>query len=201
MTFHKRTLLAAIAAGAMTGTFLPAQAMAGICQNNSTQRAEQAPVELAFFGQMTGTWNITDETLQQDGKTWKPGAQGAQWSFCFVLDGWMIADEWISPAPDVQMEDESKRQRGINLRIYDKANEQWVMTWLTARSQKPQNFTAVSDGKQLVMSNEVRNKQGKWTRITFHNVTDKTFEWKMDWSKDKENWTTVYRIHGTRVAE
>ena len=45
---------------------------------------------------------------------------------------------------------------------------------------------------------DAANPQGFFGRITFFDMTDDSFDWKLEWSKDKEQWQEVYRIHGTR---
>ncbi len=159
--------------------------------------AEGAPQELAHWSSMIGQWAITSESLRPDGSAWDPGPN-ADWDFYWSFDGWGIQDYWVSPPKSEAVEDESKRQRGINLRTYQPEDQQWVMTWLTPMSKKPQNFTASSDGESIVMRGSELNPQGYHTRITFFDMQSDSFEWKMEWSKDEESWREVFRIHGTR---
>jgi len=72
------------------------------------------------------------------------------------------------------------------------------MTWLTPSSAQPQNFTATSTFDEIVMSADDIDPQGNFRRITFLDMTDDSFDWKLEWSKDKEQWLEVYRIHGSR---
>lgn len=159
--------------------------------------AEGAPPELAHFAKLIGDWSTTEEGLAPDGSSWAP-SKGADWNFRWSFDGWGIADDYTSPPMSESVEDESKRQRGTNLRIYNPTSGQWVMTWLTPGSATPQNFTATSTDGKIVMSNDALNPQGHWGRITFFEMTGDTFDWKLEWSKDKESWFEVYRIHGER---
>lgn len=48
------------------------------------------------------------------------------------------------------------------------------------------------------MLSDIANPQGFWGRITFFEITENSFEWKLEWSKGKESWGEAYRIHGTR---
>lgn len=160
--------------------------------------AKGAPPELAHFSKLIGDWTTTEESFRRDGSGWDP-SKSAEWSFYWAFDGWGIGDDYTSPPSSESVDDESKRQRGTNLRIYNPETEQWVMTWLTVTSKAPAAFTATSSDDEIVMSSEVLNPQGFFIRITFFDIRKDSFEWKQEWSKDKETWTEVYRIHGTRA--
>ncbi len=162
--------------------------------------AEGAPEELAHWEKLIGRWSTTEEGLKPDGSAWEP-SKGAEWKFYWSFDGWGIQDDYTSPPLSVSLDDESKRQRGTNLRIFNPTTQQWVMTWLTPTSAKPANFTATSTDKTIIMLSDDANPQGFFGRITFFDMTDSSFEWKLEWSKDKETWTEVYRIHGTRETD
>lgn len=162
--------------------------------------AEGAPAELAHWNKMIGNWSTTEEGLSPDGSEWQP-SNGADWNFYWSFDGWGIRDDYTSPPKSEAIDDESKRQRGTNLRIYNTTTKQWVMTWLTPLSTTPANFTATSTESEIVMLSDIANPQGFFGRITFFDMTDESFEWKLEWSKDKEQWMEVYRIHGTRAPE
>lgn len=162
--------------------------------------AEGAPAELAHWSKLIGEWTTTEEGLAPDGSEWQP-SNGADWNFYWSYDGWGIRDDYTSPPMSEAVDDESTRQRGTNLRIFNPTTNQWVMTWLATLSAAPQNFTAMSTEEHIVMLSDRENPQGFFARITFFDVTESSFEWKLEWSKDKEQWMEVYRIHGTREAQ
>jgi len=159
------------------------------------EMADEAPPELRHWGKLVGQWSTTEESLSPDGKSWVP-AGSADWDFFWAFNGWGIQDNYTSPPLSQPLDDESTRQRGINLRIYNPDEEKWVLTWLTAKSTTPNNFTAVSDSHGVVMFSNVVDANGNYRRITFFDMTKNTFEWKLEWSKDQESWLEVYRIHG-----
>lgn len=161
------------------------------------EMADGAPAELAHWGKLVGEWSTKEESLKTDGSDWEPSF-GADWNFYWAFDGWGIQDDYTSPPMGEALDDESTRQRGINLRIFSPTEKKWVMTWLTAKSTKPATFTAISDDEKIVMQADVVNPQGFHSRITFFDITESNFEWKLEWSKDLEQWTEVYRIHGSR---
>jgi hypothetical protein len=159
--------------------------------------AEGAPPELGHWGKMVGQWSTTEESLKQDGSGWQ-ASKGADWDFFWAFNGWGIQDHYTSPPLSEKIADESKRQRGINLRIYNPKEKRWVLTWLTVKSSSPQNFTATSTEESIVMLGDKPDAKGNHSRITFFDITETSFEWKLEWSQDQEKWLEVYRIHGTR---
>ncbi len=159
--------------------------------------ASQAPPEVAHFAKMIGSWSTTEEGLKPDGSGWLP-SKGADWDFHWDYDGYGIRDYYVSPPASEAVEDESKRQRGINLRVYNPAEKKWVMTWLTVAGLPPSGFTATSTEESIVMLSDKPGANGFHSRITFFDMKEDTFEWKLEWSKDKESWREVYRIHGKR---
>lgn len=157
---------------------------------------ENAPPELSHMANMIGEWAIADSVRQQDG-SWADGT-GADWDFYYTLDGYAIEDIWVKPARATAVDDESSRTVGVNIRKYDPEAQQWVMAWLTKAPGGVETFTATSDDEQVVMLADAPNAQGQLRRITFYNMTGDSFDWRLEWSTDGEQWTEVYRIRGTR---
>lgn len=159
--------------------------------------AKDAPKELMHWGKLVGRWSTTEETLAQDGSGWLP-SKGADWDFFWAYDGWGIQDNYTSPPLSEAVADESARQRGINLRVFNPKEKKWVLTWLTVASSKPMTITATSTDDSVVMIPDEKTPQGLYSRTTFFDMTDKKFEWKLEYSKDQESWREVYRIHATK---
>jgi hypothetical protein len=159
--------------------------------------AEGAPAELMHWGKLVGQWSTVEERFKTDGSGWE-ASKSADWDFFWAFNGWGIQDNYTSPPLSVAVPDESARQRGINLRIYDPEEKRWVLTWLTVKSSKPATFTAISSDEKIVMLADDPNPQGFYGRVTFFDITATTFEWKLEWSKDQQQWQEVYRIHGSR---
>lgn len=193
-------ILLAVASGLSVTASAKAPPHKNTSQFNPGTMAESAPPELAHWGKMVGRWSTVEESLKPDGSGWVP-SNGADWDFFWAFDGWGIQDNYTSPPIKEPVENEQTRQRGTNLRIYNPAEKKWILTWLTTTSTQPQTFTAVSNDKEIVMLSDAVNPQGFHGRVTFFDITETTFEWKLEWSKDKEQWREVYRIHGTRKAD
>lgn len=161
-------------------------------------KAPLAPNELLHWQKMIGDWTTTEESLKPDGSGWAP-SKGADWNFYWALNGWAIQDDYTSPPITTVVSDEKKRQIGTNIRVFDAEKQQWLMTWVTKTGKVADKYTATSDDKSIVMLSVKPNNRGKMQRITFFNMTGKTFSWKLEFSTPKSNkWLEVYRIFGTR---
>lgn len=162
--------------------------------------AEGAPAELKHWAKMIGRWSTVEESLKRDGTGWEP-SKSADWDFFWSFDGWGIQDNYRSPPLGSKIDNERSRQRGTNLRIFDPNEKKWIMTWLTVASKKPATFTAVSNDDEIVMRADTVDPNGNHSRITFFDIRESSFEWKLEWSQDEENWLEVYRIHGTKKTD
>ena len=109
---------------------------------NAGAMADGAPPELMHWRKLVGRWSTAEEALKPDGSEWVPSI-GADWNFYWSFDGWGIQDDYTSPPADVFLDDESTRQRGINLRIFNPTEKKWIMTWLTPASTQPLTFTTI----------------------------------------------------------
>jgi len=152
-----------------------------------------APPETAQFGQLVGQWTIRDENRQPDG-SWVEGA-GAEWNWYYVLDGYAVQDDWIAPIPNAP-DGGPSMQYGTNLRIYNPQAQQWEMAWTSSTGPSIATFTATQEGDSLVMLGIFA--AGRPNRITFFDITENTFEWKLEIQQQNESWQEMYRIHGTR---
>ncbi|TDF38203.1 hypothetical protein EYS14_10930 [Alteromonadaceae bacterium M269] len=148
---------------------------------------------MAQFGRYIGDWDIADQTLQQDGKTWVAG-NGARWNFTCVGDGIAVQDFWMpngaegSPPPGV----------GTNLRIYDPENQRWEVTWTATRAPGQTHIQAKADESGNMVMHYVSPAQNPPRRIIFFSPTDEGWNWVMELSFDNEKtWTPVYKIKAT----
>lgn len=160
-----------------------------------------APPETEQFGRLVGIWDVTMEVLQQDGTWSKPeDAIRAEWRFRYILDGWAVQDDWISPPPDLPVK-EGIRQLGTNMRIYDPQEDAWEVAWISNTQQTVSTLTAKAKRKRIVMNG--LHPSGKPQRITFYDITDKSFDWTMELQgvgKDPDGWVEIARIHGVKRA-
>lgn len=166
--------------------------------NEPKSANSDAPEQLTHWNKMIGSWTTTEEGLKPDGSGWTP-SKGALWNFHWAMDGWAIRDEYFSPPLATKIDDPNKRQIGTNIRIYNKDKNEWIMAWLTKAGQRVDVYSAESDGEKIVMYTPPLTEGAKHRRITFFDMRQNSFEWKMEYSTDgKTNWLEVYRIHGKR---
>jgi hypothetical protein len=174
-----------------------------VCSTNAVQKDVKfnpnAPVELSHWNKMLGSWITSEESLQANGSEWKE-AGSAEWHFYSAMNGWAVRDEYFSPPLSVAVEQSTMRQVGTNLRVFDKEKQQWLMAWITKAGKAVALFSAVSDSDQIVMLSQQKTPQGYHARITFFDMQQDSFEWKLEWSKDgNSKWFEVHRIHGKRM--
>lgn len=163
-----------------------------------SQANPNAPEQLAHWNKVIGSWTTTEESLKRDGTGWAP-SKGALWNFYWAMDGWAIRDEYFSPPLNSEISDPNKRQIGTNIRVFNQEKNEWIMAWITKTGQSVDVYSAKSDGKTIVMYTPALKEGAQHKRITFFDIKDNSFEWKMEFSKDgKTNWLEVHRIHAIR---
>ena len=163
---------------------------------NIQEMSNNAPPQTMHYGRLVGKWEIKDASLGKDGK-WQTGP-GANWNFYWILGGSAIQDDWISPGYKTPTPAKG-RQYGTNIRIFNPKTEQWEMAWAANSGKKIDTFKATSDDKSMVM-NGIYNNQP--TRITFFDITEQRFSWKMEKQDAKtKEWQAVYKIEGYKLKD
>jgi len=165
------------------------------------RRNPGAPAETEQFGRLVGIWDVTMSIRQDDGTWPRPeDALAAEWRFHYILDGWAVQDEWISPPWGTPVE-EGIRQLGTNIRIYDPNEGAWDVAWISNTQQTLSTLTAKADGERIVMNG--MHPSGKAQRVTFYDITDRTFDWTLELQgvgEDPDAWLELARIHGVKRA-
>ncbi|GAB5487907.1 MAG: hypothetical protein Pars2KO_14770 [Parasphingorhabdus sp.] len=139
------------------------------------------------FGRYLGDWDIADEQLQQDGKTWQPG-KGARWNFTCLGNGTAIQDFWMPNGGGF----------GTNLRMYNKDTESWDIAWSNNITPAMAHISAREDSAGNIVMRYVSPQQSPARRITFFPPTDTGWNWKLEISSNGEKtWREVYRIKAT----
>lgn len=126
----------------------------------------------------------------------------ATWTGRYILDGFVIADEY-------QMFDADGKlvMLGMNYRSYDSKTNSWKMKWLDALNSAwlnlgPEELGGVeSDGNSI--SFKVQYQPNELHRIRFVNISEAHFSWRVDISTDGgKNWNdAVMTIEATRSTE
>ncbi len=97
------------------------------------------------------------------------------WVFKYIMNGMGVQDETLK----------SDGSHGGSLRQYDPESKQWMVHYYTTKvvpSQLP-SWQGGVEGGDLVFRKEQQapnGMDGKY-RLTFHNITPESFEWKGEW--------------------
>jgi hypothetical protein len=153
-----------------------------------------ASPEMEPFAALVGDWECA---------TFSPDAEGgftegrAEWRFWWILDGHALMDEWRSPKPDG-----SGEFVGVNIRQWNRTTGAYEAAWLESATLDWDSYECAWNDGVFVMEGDAETPDGRkgLSRITFHDITGDSFQWRMDWSMDggatwQEN---VFRIEGTR---
>ncbi len=149
------------------------------------------------FARLVGSWHIEQQVLQADGSWQAVGP--AEWAFHYTIGGYAIQDQWIQPPSSRPSPPGETRQHGTNIRIYDPESDSWQIVWASSDSPSFAIYTAkANDRGEMVMSGPDPERPGVMQRITYFDITHDRWSWKMEFSRDGENWLEVARIAATR---
>ncbi len=157
---------------------------------------EKAAKQTEQLGHLAGVWECELKIRNQDGN-WPDTSRKADWIWYYILDGYAIQDDWIVPPLDADTALAGNSFLGTNIRIYNEKENNWEMAWFDNNSQQVQTFKATYEDNSIIMIG--KDAQNNLNRITFYNMTDKTFDWKMESSNNEgETWAEVVKIKGRR---
>lgn len=170
----------------LMSALLAGPALAGDSPLLSAASAD-APDGVRQYGQFEGSWSCLPEFRDAEGN-WQQAPGRPTWVWHYVLDGHAVQDVWL-PDPEHSPPTATK---GTNLRVYDAENDEWDMVWTTETMGGFQHFTAKMLDGDIVMHGDIPAGQrpAHKARITFHNITDSSFDWKYEASgvDDGVNW-------------
>lgn len=156
-----------------------------------------APPETELWGQLAGEWQCTAQILQPNGQ-WGPGGK-AKWVWKYTLDGFAVQDVWFVEWLDLPpgMAQINRPFVGTNFRIFDPEKGKWEAIWFANNKNRMSTFVAINDGDKVIMEGKNR---GRHSRITFYNMSENSFDWKSETSKDDgKTWQETTQIHGTKI--
>lgn len=143
-----------------------------------------APPETAQFAFMIGEWTCKTRSMAPD-RTIKDGPV-ASWTGYYILGGWAIQDDWVSPGPN------GKPFPGTNIRSFNPQTRKWDNRWLAAGALQWSYFEAEQVGDTMVMTGgeSVDAQKRKFMdRNIFHDIKDTSWKWRKDRSFDGgKNW-------------
>jgi hypothetical protein len=125
-----------------------------------------APPETKQFDFMVGEFDCVDEIKQGDG-AWK--TEKAIWNGAYFLNGMGIQDQYWSETFATS-----------NLRIFDKKNSKWMVTFFKMPGYSSGVWSGVKEGDNMVMRKERPTADGKGTalsRLTFYEISPDGYKW------------------------
>jgi hypothetical protein len=124
----------------------------------------------------------------------------ATWEGRFILDGYVIADEYRMTNPSGEL-----IVLGMNFRTYDPAKQIWTIKWLDALAGTwwdlgPQELGGVKfDGRSIIYAFKEPVAAHAYTRVTY-TVNSKThFSWRGEKSDDGRTWSEFMVIEAHRM--
>ena len=160
----------------------------------------KAPPETAGFGRLVGLWDTTIEMRAQDG-SWVEQAP-ALWAWQFVLDGFATQDLWFHSAENLPkyMAALGRPYLLTGLRIYEPSSGKWRVAWAANGAGKASGMDFGTLDGALENGNMVLRSESEWghQRVTFSEITDRSFLWTSEMSRDGESWAPVMRVRATR---
>jgi hypothetical protein len=166
-----------------------------------------APKELEQFAFLIGRWRCESRVLQADESfaTYHASRVGR-----YVLDGWVIADEFRQVTSTGEL-----MQLGENYRMYDRVRGLWMMKWLDALTSTwldlgPESLGGVRVSDALITYEHARPPglpEGRFPshtkfRNSFSNISHDHFTWRAEISGDGGDlWRDVQVIESFRVEE
>ena len=154
-------------------------------------------IEHDHFAPLLGTWLVEARRLQRDGQTWIASEHPAEWHFYRILDDQAIQDDWIDPAPHIEVPADA-RTFGTNIRIYNSGLGQWEMAWISTTAREAWEASATFVNGEIIMRLKDLVPE---RRNIFHGFTADRFSWRQEWTFDGgETWTPVAYLEATRAA-
>lgn len=194
-------LLSALLAALALSSVAPAQRTGKPTEEDSwpMKRDEQkygkpspnAPPELSRFAFLIGKWRC-EAKLKRDERAWEN--LKATWEGRYILDGYVIADEYRMTTPAGEL-----LVLGLNLRSYDAKNKTWNMKWLNALAGTwvdlgPEELGGVKADEKAITYMMKEDARGRsvaahvLTRATYTNISENHFTWRGERSNDAKTW-------------
>ena len=157
----------------------------------------KAPPELSQFAFIIGEWRCDVRVKGEDG-TWQ--TYQATWVGRYILDGYVIADEYrmANQAGELLV-------HGMNFRSYSVEKKTWIMRWLDGTRSfwvelGPEELGGVRVNPETITFNLIdRFAPDAISRVTFANMSADRFTWREEKSLDKgRTWTELVAIEAHR---
>ncbi|MEQ8425237.1 MAG: hypothetical protein RIA63_11045 [Cyclobacteriaceae bacterium] len=152
----------------------------------------KAPKELADYAPLIGNNNCKSLTRDNQGE-WRKDSVDVIWRFKYIMDGLAVQDETLK----------ADGAHTTSIRQYDIGAGKWYVTFFSSASPSlsPGTWDGGKKGNEIILYNEQKAPNGTdgFYKITFHDITDKGFNWKGEWvSTDEKFVYPVWYLFCTR---
>ena len=158
-----------------------------------------APAALSLFAFLIGTWRCEARVMSAKGE-WL--TLQATWLGRFILDGYVIADEYRMTGSAGEL-----LVLGVNLRTYDATKQLWRMKWLNALAGTwvdlgPEELGGVLfDNHSITYSFKEPVAAHAYTRASYTNISKTHFTWRGEKSEDGKAWSEFMVVEAYRSEE
>jgi len=157
----------------------------------------KAPPELSQFAFIIGKWRCDVRLTGEDGTR---QSYQATWVGRYILDGYVIADEYRMTNQRGEL-----IVHGMNFRSYSVEKKTWVMRWLSAAGfwleLGPEKLGGVRVTPRTITFNMIDSfAPDALTRVTFSNISERHFTWTGERSSDQgKTWAEYIVIEAHRT--
>ena len=145
------------------------------------------PDRMRLFGQLVGTWQVTNRMLDEWAGTWSVTA--LEWTFAYVLDGRAVQDVLVGPNA---AEPDARIALGTTVRVYDPQLGVWRVNWFGTASG---GYCApVASGHRDGIRQDGTQTDGRPIRWNFSAITPDSFAWD-GWVSNDEGATWWLEQH------
>ena len=159
----------------------------------------KAPPELSQFAFLIGKWRCDAKVKSANGE-WQTFK--ASWLGRFILDGYVIEDEYRMTSPSGEL-----IVFGMNFRAYDAAHHTWNIKWLDALGGTWTDLApnelggATFDGHSINYAFKEPVAAHAYTRATYTSVSPNHFSRRGEQSNDGKTWSEFMVIDSWRVSD
>ncbi len=149
---------------------------------------------LMLFGQFVGSWDLDVTQYDANGNA---SSLAGEWHFGWALAGRAVADVWICPRRGPG--GSSPGEHGVTIRFYDELLGAWRSTWVGPQRRLVRAFVARAVGDRIVLEGSF--EPGVTTRWVFSDITESTFLWRNEESRDGQTWRLTETFAARRAAD
>jgi len=150
------------------------------------------PEELKELSFMVGDWKVEGKMrMDPTSEEWTPYT--ATCSYEWFADGAALMSTFKGEMFGMPMV-------GHSIENYDRETGQWQVTWIDNMMARQSNYTGGMEGDKMVITGQdLMEGQVFGTRITVFNMSEKSFDWKMEHSMDDgKTWATFMQATYTK---